>query len=177
MSQDKVHVMIDIETLDVIPSAVILSIGATVITDRFDEENFFYKECDPETQFERSISQSTKEWWIKQNIPIPGVDCKISLNIVLMDLSLWISTLRAEPIIWCKGTDFDTAILSNAYAQYKFPLPWKYNAVRDFRTVKKLFPHYSYPVNPNAHHALSDAKHQAEELKGILKANPNLTLA
>lgn len=172
MSVDKVHVMVDIETLDVVPSAVILSIGATTLDP--DYPIAFYSELAVSTQFERTRSEGTIEWWSKQTIPMP--QGTIDIVIALADFKKYLSALRAEPIIWCKGTDFDTAILANAYAQYKIPLPWKYNAIRDFRTVKKLFPHYKFPANPNAHHALADAKHQAEELRAILKANPNLSL-
>lgn len=175
MSVDKVHVMVDIETLDVIPSAVILSMGAAVITDSLTPMTF-YIELDANDQYERTKSQSTIDWWSKQ---IDGLMPKGETNIAagLLKFSTWISSLRADPIIWCKGTDFDTAILSHAYNQYKLTVPWKYNSVRDFRTVKKLFPSYNFPANPHAHDALADAKHQAEELKAILKANPNLTLS
>lgn len=172
-SQDKVYVMIDIETLDVESTAVILSIGACTIEDR--PENTFYGEYDPETQYERTKSQSTIDWWAKQSIPRPGSD--IYLHEGLRELARWFSSLRADPIVWCKGTDFDTAILTHAYKQYHLSIPWHYNSVRDFRTLKKLFPAYSYPKNPQPHHALADAKHQAEELKGIMRANLNLTLA
>lgn len=172
MSVDKVHVMVDIETLDVIPSAQILSIGATTLDP--DYPTTFYTELDVSTQFERTRSQGTIEWWSTQPIPMP--QGMTFIQDALEGFSKFLSALRPEPIIWCKGTDFDTAILSHAYAQHKLTLPWKYNSVRDFRTVKKLFPHYNFPANPNAHHALADAKHQAEELRAILKANPNLTL-
>ena len=174
MSVDKVYVMVDIETLDVVPSAVILSIGACVIQDIVDTT--FYVELHTDTQYERTRSESTIDWWAKQK---EGLMPQGTTPIVdaLQSFSRWLSALRAEPIIWCKGTDFDTAILSHAYLQYHIPLPWKYNSIRDFRTVKKLFPHYQFPANPNAHNALADAKHQAEELRAILKANPNLTLA
>lgn len=173
MSQDKVHVMVDIETMDTERTAVILSIGACTIEPWYPTE--FYGECNPDTQFERTKSQSTMDWWNKQAIPIPGGP--IHLATILTEFSYWLSSLRAEPIVWCKGTDFDAAILTHAFNQYHMSVPWKYSAVRDFRTLKKLFPYYSYPTNPNAHNALADAKHQAEELKAIFKANPNLTMA
>lgn len=176
MSQDKIHVMVDIETLGVIPSAVILSIGAITIVNSPVPEWNFYQELDTDTQFERTKSQSTIDWWAKQPeglMPKGSTDIRKALS----NFHEFFSHLRAEPIVWCKGTDCDIAILTHAFTQYHMPVPWKYDAVRDFRTLKKLFPHYSYPANPNAHNALADAKHQAEELKAIFKANPNLTMA
>lgn len=162
--------MIDIETYDVIPSAVILSLGACVMNSQ--EENVFYREFNPATQDMRTTSQSTIDWWNQQSIPAP---CgSLSLQQGLGEFKYWLSTLRAEPIIWCKGTDFDTAILAHAYKQYNIELPWKYNNVRDMRTLKKLHPQLTYATNHNPHHALSDAINQAVHLSQIFAYNPQL---
>jgi len=155
--------MVDIETLDVEETAVILSIGACTM-EPFEEVNTFYEEIDVFTQTNRTQSQATLDWWKTQsNFPSKGIR---NLKAVLTSFSRYLTFYGAEPILWCKGTDFDTKILSHAFKQEGVEVPWKYNAVRDFRTVKKLFPVPSVP-NPNAHHALGDALHQAAELKAI----------
>lgn len=161
MSSEKVNVMVDIETLDVKSTAVILSIGACTI-ELFTEAITFYEEIDPASQSSRSISQSTVDWWKTQS-GYPGGGIR-SLKAVLTSFSRYLSSLRAEPIIWCKGTDFDTQILANAFTEHGMEVPWKYNAVRDFRTVKKLLPVNVGP-NPNPHNALADALHQSAELR------------
>ena len=68
MQTDKIHIMVDIETYDTKPTAVILSIGACVVTDPGQN---YYRELDPTTQTYRTVSDSTKEWWAKQPMPIP----------------------------------------------------------------------------------------------------------
>lgn len=161
MSSEKVNVMVDIETLDVKSTAVILSIGACTI-EVFTEAITFYEEIDPSSQPTRTQSQATIDWWKTQS-GYPGGGIR-SLQAVLTSFSRYLSSLRAEPIIWCKGTDFDTAILSHAFAERGMEVPWKYNAVRDFRTVKKLLPVSAGP-NPNPHNALADALHQSAELR------------
>ncbi len=153
------HFMIDIETYDVTPSAVILSIGA----ERILGSETFYAEIDPNTQYKRTASIATKEWWAQQgNPPIHGV---IPLYDALAQLSDWLKNLSAEPVIWCKGTNFDTVILTHAYEQLGPEIPWKYNNVRDCRTVFKLL-----GVTPNkaTHNALEDAMTQSDELIGAL---------
>jgi len=155
------HVMIDIETYDTKPTAVILSIGACLIGN---SSICFYEEVHTETQFERTTSIATKEWWEKQgNPPIHGLN---PLYHVLDRLALFLKTNTiGEPIIWCKGTDFDTAILTHAYNQLYIPVPWKYNNVRDCRTIYKvlgLFP------EPAQHNALQDAQAQAVLLKDVI---------
>lgn len=160
-SASKINVMVDIETLDIKSTAVILSIGACTIED-FTEAVTFYEEIDPGSQPTRTQSQATIDWWKTQSgYPDGGIR---SLKAVLTSFSRYLSSLRAEPIIWCKGTDFDVQILANAFAEHGMEVPWKYNAVRDFRTVKKLFP---VNIGPNAtpHNALADALHQSAELR------------
>lgn len=170
MSLDKVHIMVDIETLDTTPSAVILSIGA--VTMHNAEYAMFYREYNPDTQFERTKSQSTIDWWKGQPISIPSSELELYTG--LEEFSYWIKSLRAEPIIWCKGTDFDTAILAHAYKQYKLEVPWKYNRVRDMRTLKKLHPQLTYSENLSPHHALQDAISQANHLEQIFAYNQYL---
>ena len=158
--------MIDIETYDVTPSAVILSIGAEQILG----SQTFYLEVNPNTQYERTTSIATKEWWAQQgNPPIHGVT---ELNLALTQLSNWIKNLSAEPVIWCKGTDFDTVILTHAYRSFDMETPWKYNNVRDCRTVFKIL---GVTSSRATHNALEDAMMQSDELIGAL-ATHNLVL-
>jgi len=175
MSSDKVHVMVDIETWDTKPSAVILSLGACVVTNT---DVTFYKEAAVDSQASRTASIATMDWWAEQEkngvyYPNKGTQ---SLKEVLQEFSRWLSTLRAEPIIWCKGTDFDTAILAHAYNQCSLQLPWKYNNVRDFRTLLKLHSQLERGTNLVPHHALQDAIYQSRELQRILNYNNYLQL-
>lgn len=154
--------MVDIETYDIKPTAGILSIGATVIEDT---AHTFYTELDKDTQWERTMSIQTVDWWMKQgNPPICGTT---PLHKALTSLSDWIKSFDKEPVIWCKGTDFDVAILTHAYNQLYLPVPWKYNNVRDCRTVFKIA---GWEPKKAAHNALQDAIEQADDLLGALNS-------
>ena len=158
------HFMIDLETWDTTPSAVILSIGACIIGPNPVSEPTVYLELNPETQSGRTTSQDTMDWWTKQgNCPCYGT---FGLHDALGILRDYLTRMTDRPIIWCKGTDFDTAILANAYRQFGEPTPWRYNDVRDFRTIKKMFEESMITArpNPNPHNALADAVYQAEQL-------------
>ena len=171
MSSDKVHVMVDIETYDIERTAKIASIGA--VTMRREEQQTFYGEYSPDGQYGRTKSESTLDWWSKQPIPIPFSE--VYLETGLRDFSAWLSALGGDPIIWCKGTDFDTAILAHAFTSYGYPVPWKYNNVRDMRTLKKLHPQIPYHENPQPHNALWDAINQAQHVDQIFAFNHQLT--
>ena len=164
---DKVHIMVDLETLDTAPTAVILSIGACLVErSSLLPGQEFYTELATASQFERTQSKDTLEWWDTQPEGVKPKGDGNHIFFALGALSYWIQSLIATPIIWCKGTDFDTAILANAYAQLKQPLPWKYNNVRDYRTLAKSFPNVMR-TSPVTHNALQDARDQAEHLKEI----------
>jgi 3' exoribonuclease, RNase T-like len=167
-SSEPVHIMVDIETLDTQPSAIILSVGACVISpNRFRPQ--FYGELSVLHQHNlgRTTSQDTLDWWSAQsNCPKHGT---FLLGETLQEFSRWIAACTSDPVIWCKGTDFDVAILGHAYKMCQVPIPWKYNSVRDFRTVKKLFSESVSPdiVNTAAHNALADAQYQTDQLLSI----------
>lgn len=153
------HIMIDIETLDTIPSAIILSIGAVAFKP--EHERDFYLEIFADSQYIRTSSLSTLTWWKSQkNFP---KNPSVGLTRALTSLSSWIRDVSRTrtPIIWCKGTDFDVTILADAYRQYKLPIPWKYSKVRDCRTIFKTF---AVPITGASHNALADAKDQAHDL-------------
>lgn len=157
------HFMIDIETYDTKPTAVILSIGAVQISEQTEEANKFYVEVNINTQYERTMSIDTKNWWAKQgNPPINGTT---SLFKGLSDLGTFIRQRADNPIIWCKGTDFDVVILAHAYNQLHLPVPWKYNNVRDCRTVFKIA---GFVSRDATHNALDDAVRQTENLCTVM---------
>lgn len=155
------HIMVDIETYDVKPSAVILSIGAATLFGNDD----FYAEIDPKTQPNRTCSDSTVNWWAAQgNPPINGTNNFIE---TMQAFATWVKARGERPVIWCKGTNFDVVILTHALESLNIPVPWKYNDVRDCRTVFKLA-----GINPVVaeHHALSDVYNQTDDLmKALVK--------
>ena len=156
------HIMVDIETLDVAVTAKILSIGACTIVPTDAGRHEFYRELYPH-QPSRTESQSTLDWWKQQaNMPHGTLD----LASALQQFSQWIASLRTTPIIWCKGLDFDVAILNHAFRQCAIQIPWKYNHVRDCRTLEWIFEDKidKSIENTNSHNALSDAKYQRERL-------------
>jgi len=175
------HVMVDIETLDTGTDAVILSIGAcSVKVGELGNPDFvFYQEIHL-SQADRKFDMSTVLWWVDQNskgatLPIKGTE---PLKEVLEYFNRWLVSVFDSPIIWCKGTDFDIAILTHAMNQHNIKPAWKYNNVRDCRTVFKLFPgaKEAIPENKNPHNALDDAIHQAAQLAYIARTH-NFTLA
>jgi hypothetical protein len=165
--QEPVHIMIDLETLDTVATAVILSMGACIIGPDPMKFETLYIEIDTASQPRRTKSAKTIQWWEDQgNCPRYGTTSLVS---ALLSLRSYLERITVRPILWCKGTDFDIAILNHTYAQLDIDTPWKYNDVRDFRTIKKMFGESMVVTTQNLrpHHALSDAVFQAQQLYSI----------
>lgn len=170
------HIMLDIETLDTKQSAVILSIGA-IIFDPYNEAsleatdtNTFFCAIDSKDQRNRTTSDDTVAWWALQEQESILLNCygTAKLPSVLTFFYSWIESVsegNREIPIWCKGTDFDIAILRHAYEQYNLQLPWKYYQVRDLRTLMKATG--TKPATTAKHDALDDAIQQAKTLSKI----------
>lgn len=166
------HVMIDLETFDVKPSGVIVSIGAVIFHPLKgllkDEE--FYAEIDIKRQPHRTKDKETLQWWKGQKPKVKeALKGKELLEDVLYDFALW---LPPNCKVWGNGATFDISILENAYNQYDEETPWKFWNVRDMRTIKALYEDFvggwQKQFTGTPHHALDDAKQQAVD---VIKIN------
>lgn len=162
------EIMIDIETLDNTPSAVILSIGAC----KFDTESGeildkFYVNVDPRDckQYGLTIGQSTVDWWKKQDKAIiegMKVDQK-PLKEALADFN---SFAKGVSKFWSHGATFDFPIMANAYTKTGTPEPWKFWNCLCSRTVMTIANvNMREHRDPSKHHnALEDCIIQATVL-------------
>ena len=162
--------MIDLEGLGTGPDTTILTIAAQSF-DPFGSgycEPKYYARISLESQPDRSIQQSTIDWWATQ--PAAARDeafaeqDRIPLDQALDELGrlIWHSKR-----IWAQGPTYDMNILEHAYKSYGKPIPWQFYAVRDSRTVFSLWP--GLPKPATSHHALEDCRRQIALLQTTLQ--------
>lgn len=168
-----IAMMIDLETLGLDQSALVLSAGICIgdldSTDtgrypQLTEEHFIT----PSSNRGRTVSVDTLEWWMKQlreGIALPSSPTAVDLKVLLERLHvLFISNMVDS--VWSKGADFDIKILEHAYKQHGMPTPWTYRQVRCFRTVDALFADTVHDTikqrttEENLHGGLGDALYQ-----------------
>ena len=157
--------MIDIETLDTCPDAVVMTVGGV----KFDP----YTQIEPHSpvhyrlniddQADRSISDATIEWWAKQDDHIRdeafSEDNRISVMDFFKDLNRW---LVGCDEIWCQGPQFDMVILENLFNQFKHHYNWAFWQIRDSRTLFSIMPKDPRKdIQQNLHNATADAYYQA----------------
>lgn len=173
------HCMIDLETLDTQPGAVILSIGAVMFdpTKPPSEclgDEFYYVIGVPTCEaLDMTISESTLDWWEKQSPEARKVLTQardpsesVSITKALDRLSLF---LPPGTKIWSNGANFDQPLLDVAYHKIGKQIPWKYYNSRCHRTIVALHPNEKALRPPTilAHNALEDAKWQAKHLVNV----------
>jgi len=164
------QVMLDLETMGNGPSAAIVAIGAVSFSVEDGVLDEFYKVVDLETSVLAGgiMDPSTVLWWLHQSKEareqLAKQECSIEL--VLAEFKEW---LPQDAEVWGNGAAFDNVILASAYHRLNLDAPWKHWEDRCYRTMKAMY--RSIPrVRPEVpHHALYDAKAQAEHLINIAR--------
>jgi len=169
-------IMIDLETLDVLPTASILTIGAVKFDPFGDElgsakcEKFYVKvDLDSCDSLGCTVSQSTLDWWAQQSQAAQdeafSPDNRIPITEALNQLYKFCWGAKR---VWSHGAGFDVIICEHLFRKIGKAIPWSFWEVRDTRT---LFDLGIDPKRPPVlkHHALEDAWNQAVGVQNIFK--------
>lgn len=168
------HIMIDIETLGILPGSAILSIGACTL----DMNYKFYQTIDPDSCVKVGLTTSidTMRWWDMQESKVREETFSGTTPLLnsLLSFNGWVElirdgTLNKELNFWCNGASFDFPILDVAYSKINVKPMWNYFELMDYRTLKNLYPNVLLKKHKDKHNALADAIAQAEHLKEIFK--------
>ena len=177
------HIMLDLETLDTAPSAVVLSIGAVAFKMSGGLGASFYVELvndiDAQQMRGRTIAGDCVRCWMQQeaaarrmfaDVPHDGVQRVDTLSALSQFSDFVASNGGPMANIWSNGADFDNVILSSLYKAYGVSQPWKYTRSRCYRTVKSLNTelHNQLQSGSIRHNALDDAVSQALHLQKML---------
>lgn len=167
--------MIDLETLDVSPRAVVLSIGAIVFDFKRMQTLRTYEatlQLEDQTAAGRTVKTSTVHWWLEQSsearLAITSPDAlarkSISYDLMLKELK---SFLPSDGFVTAKPAMFDLAILSDMHGGDLF----HHRRGFDMHTLCCVIdPNRELcPQNALAHSALADARWQLEWLINIVK--------
>lgn len=159
------RVMLDLETYGTKPGAIVVSIGAVRIIGREVTDDHFWVNIDPADSARHGLVRDldTMAWWLEQS---PHALSLMTTNRwCLMDaLGLFAEWLGDATELWGNGSDFDNAILAEAYRAAGQRVPWEHWANRCYRTVKSCCPEIKYQHEGVKHFALDDARSEADHL-------------
>lgn len=185
-----VNIALDIETLSRRPTAAIISIAARVFSFTKEapvvldniraEQGYILINASTCAMEGLHFDMDTIRWWQRRSEEARApheqmVSEAVPIAKALDDFYKWCSTIRkaagGQLLFWMQGTDFDAAILRNAYAEILgYDTPWKHTELRDSRTFIHTTigllrpdvadPYSIIPKNPNwhPHDALSDVE-------------------
>jgi len=160
------HVMLDLETMGLLPDAAIIEIGAV----KFDPEKGtisgeFNETVSLSTSVElgMKISPSTVMWWMSQS---DDARRKVSrggspITEVLERFNQWFGD---DKPVWGNGAAFDNVVIESAFRLVGMKLPWTYRSNRCYRTMRAQALDIEYRQVGTAHCALDDARSQAVHL-------------
>lgn len=162
------NVMIDIETLGLVPGSVILSIAA-VAFDQVNDDVIFDASISVSDSIdcEMEVDDKTVEW----HREIGGHALKErdrhyrSLVDALCDFSWAVSS---DDIVWANSPSFDVVLIEAAYRTVDRPSPFFYRNLRDLRTAlaaNPLFDPKSVPFVGQPHDPVDDCRHQIALLR------------
>ena len=169
-------IMIDLETLDVLPTATILTIGAVKFDPFGDDVNDpkcekFYVRVDVDScdRIGATVSQATLDWWASQSQEAQNEAFDPENRIPIQDaITQLYKFCRGAKRVWSHGAGFDVIILEHYFRKIGKAIPWSFWEVRDTRTI------FDIGINPNRppvlkHHALEDAWNQAVGVQNVYK--------
>jgi hypothetical protein len=167
-------VMIDLETLDVLPTATILTIGAVKfdplgrdVEEKSCEKFYVRVDVDSCDRLGATVSQSTLDWWASQSQEAQNEafdpNDRISIEDAMTQLYKFCWGAKR---VWSHGAGFDVIILEWYFRKIGKAIPWSFWEVRDTRTI------FDLGINPNRppvlkHHALEDAWNQAVGVQNV----------
>ena len=170
-------VMIDLETLDVLPTATILTIGAVKFDPFGDDlneqscEKFYVKvDVDSCDKIGCTVSQATLDWWSKQSKEAQNEAFDPNGRIDIVDaMNQLYKFCWGAKRVWSHGAGFDVIICEHLFRKMSKAIPWQFWEVRDTRTL------FDIGINPNRppvlkHHALEDAWNQAVGVQNVFKS-------
>jgi hypothetical protein len=169
------HGMIDLETLDVKPTATVLTLGAVKFNpfnnDEPHSELYLKILVDDQDRLGRTTSDSTIEWWANQDPKVMDEAFDqtgaVTVEEALIQLNKWVVGVDE---IWGQGYGFDITMLEDMYRSIGKPIPWQFWQISDARTITKRMPKDPRKgMQTDLHNALSDAYFQAKSVQLIFK--------
>ena len=185
------RMMLDVETMSTHESrALILSVGVVLFDLKLEGPVIHYEDhwvlnSNEQLVRGRQVSRETQKWWMQQSEAAKEPWVVMQQNRVTHVLEQiqqryqmrWSRPPDAVPPtpcqeVWANGTLFDIGNMNELYADFGMSPPWKYNEVRDMRTLVRVNPQHQSPTSEMEremsqrilHHPLADCRNQIDRL-------------
>lgn len=162
------QVMIDIETLDIAPTAIVLSIAAVKFDkDKIIEPNLYLvPHIQPQINAGRTFSEDTLLWWMEQRDDVRNLAFtrnRGSIEVCLDTLNDYVKDCKG---VWAYPVSFDLVILKDLYRMWGRKPGWFYRSEREVRVLKELF---NIEKREGNHNPVTDCITQIEVVQQAMK--------
>lgn len=167
-------IMIDIETLDTVPSAAIVQVAIVEFnskTARIGSIYFANIKDDCYGNISRTESEQTLKWWEAKKEQYQEIQSHtINLDECVKAIELFFKCINGnEHIVYANPPGFDLTILKDVFSQYDLKIPWNPWNERCLRTMKKQYPELieNIQFEGKKHNAIDDCLHQIKQVVAI----------
>lgn len=166
--------MIDAETLGTAAGCMVTQIGVCLfnrVGDPAMHAQLWNLALVPQQANGLRADVDTIMWWMRQSDDArrSWVDAATEMpSAVLSQLDVLIKS-RCVPTVtmWANSPQFDFSILAPLWRMAKIPVPWRYTAEADFRTLRLVAPAVPRREPTLKHRADSDAEAQALYVRDV----------
>lgn len=173
------NMMIDLETLDTRPSAVVFQVGILVFKDIVPEnfrtnlileEKIYHLDLLDQIMAGRTVDLETVRWWQTQKADAwyRSANEITSTRDLFQDITYFYSKHGVEHL-WANSPSFDTVIMRSL--RESLGISWEFPSFRDdmdLRTLKRIFRMRGREMEgvkkPTTHNALKDCHDQFQEV-------------
>lgn len=158
------RLMLDIETLDTEPTAVVFQVGACVFDDSGDifNKSLWHVDILPQIIRGRTISLETQKFWMAQKeeawFRMPQEVTTVFQ--MFTDLNVMIDQKKVGEV-WSNSPSFDAVIMRSLAKDFSASPAWDFRQDRDVRTLKKIATFMGWggfnSVTATTHNAIEDA--------------------
>jgi hypothetical protein len=175
--------MIDIETLDIRPSAVVFQVGLLAFNDplfgddgKVLEEKLLHLDILPQILRGRTIDSSTVQFWKEQEVSswARGPQEIVTTGTVFSEIARMMGE-HGVGDVWSNSPSFD-AVIMRSLAESMGPEIFQFPTFRDdmdMRTLKRLMQRLGLmkdaPTSETTHHALQDCRDQKNTVVFMLQ--------
>ena len=165
------HLMIDIETLGICATSVVLSVGAVIFNDEYNiiAKKLYILDKKEQLAKGRTYNQGTIDFWNNQPVEAKRqfkTDHVYSIEEFKSDFSNFVKKYDIV-FVWSTAPNLDISCIQTLFEIDKYggsSIPWDYNKIRDVRTVRDYL--REYPKREGIYHdAIDDCIYQIECLK------------
>lgn len=190
MNDRPIMSVIDLETGSTTARSVILSVGITTLDAiTFEKIGQIYINVNPycPDNSKREWCNETRSWWQGQSKEAIEEAMRVADTVPLLrameQVKAYVKILEetGDVHVFGNGSEFDLAILANAFEQLEIKTPWGFGNAQSIRTIVWIGQTYfgvdfkkSEVFQGTKHNALHDSNHEARYAAKTLKYIKNI---